>query len=104
VALCSQSPDKHVALLTDINGRISSQQVPSFEVEWPRLSDDETSNTRGRLILQQCEDHGLCILNGTSLETASPGRCTSWQTTGESTIDYGMVSKGLIPLVKEFHV
>ncbi|KAJ7320690.1 hypothetical protein DFH08DRAFT_1034418 [Mycena albidolilacea] len=109
ISLCTPGEEKPMALLTDINRRTGSEQVPRMEAEWPRISSDETINTRGREILCECGTHayGLCILNGTSLETASPGRYTSWQVgqpTGKSTIDYAIVSKSLLPLVKEFHV
>jgi hypothetical protein len=40
------------------------------------------------------------MLNGTSLEAASPGWYTSWQPSGESKIDYTFVSQSLLPLVK----
>ncbi|KAJ7739716.1 hypothetical protein B0H14DRAFT_2638211 [Mycena olivaceomarginata] len=36
-------------------------------------------NARGLEILEECDKYGLCILNGTFLETASPGRYTSHQ-------------------------
>ncbi|KAJ7158973.1 hypothetical protein C8R43DRAFT_829926, partial [Mycena crocata] len=104
VSLCTQSEDKHVALLTDINGRTASEQVPRFEILWPRSSHDEKGDTCGHEVLDESDTHGLCILNGTAMEKASPGRLTSWQPNGESTIDYAMVSESLIPFVKEFHV
>jgi hypothetical protein len=44
------------------------------------------------------------VLNGTSLETSSPGRFTSWQTAGESVIDYAIISASLLPMIREFHV
>jgi hypothetical protein len=104
VALCTPNSEKPVLLLTDINGRTGSQQVESFEEAWPRNSSDPTENSRGRAILEECEKYGLCILNGTSLETTSPGRFTSHQPRGKSTIDYGFVSEALLPLVRNFHV
>ncbi|KAJ6449294.1 hypothetical protein C8R45DRAFT_804498, partial [Mycena sanguinolenta] len=69
-----------------------------------RISSDDTTNTRGREILHECDRLNLCILNGTRLKTASPGRLTSWQPAGESTIDYTIVSKTLLTLVNQFHV
>ncbi|KAJ7020842.1 hypothetical protein C8F04DRAFT_896597, partial [Mycena alexandri] len=69
-----------------------------------RISSDDTLNTRGREILAECDLLNLCILNGTKLEAASPGRSTSWQPGGESTIDYAIASKSLLPLVKDFYV
>jgi ribonuclease HI len=61
-------------------------------------------NPRGRAAIQECERYGLCILNGTSLETCSPGRLTSWQEKGESVIDYAIVSENALPLVRRFDV
>ncbi|KAJ7778030.1 hypothetical protein DFH07DRAFT_680597, partial [Mycena maculata] len=105
VALCTRNEDKPIASLTDINGRTGSVQVPRFQGAWPRISaDDKKPNTRGLAILDECDTYGLCILNGTSFESASPGRYTSWQPNGQSTIDLAMVSTGLIPFVKSFHV
>ncbi|KAK7006566.1 hypothetical protein R3P38DRAFT_2793694 [Favolaschia claudopus] len=74
-----------------------------MEVEWPRCSSDETVNTRRQAILE-CDSYGLCIVNGTALETVSPGRYTSHQPTGQSTIDYAFVSYSLLSFVKELHV
>jgi hypothetical protein len=51
--------EKPVALLTDINGRTGSEQVPQMEAEWPRISSDETINTRGREILRECDTLSL---------------------------------------------
>jgi hypothetical protein len=77
VALCTPNMDKPVLLLTDINGRTGSRQVGRFSAAWPRNSSDVKENTRGLAILEECEKYGLCILNGTSFETVSPGRYTS---------------------------
>lgn len=35
VALCTRSEEKHVALLTDINGRMALEQAASMQDEWP---------------------------------------------------------------------
>ncbi|KAJ7153957.1 hypothetical protein C8R43DRAFT_885374, partial [Mycena crocata] len=104
VAICSPSEDKPVALLTDINGRTGSKQVPRYEHKLPRKSKDDKINTRGHEILNGCDNHGLCIINGTTLETSSSGRLTSWQPGGRSTIDLAMVSESLVPLIKSFHI
>jgi hypothetical protein len=93
VALCTPNMDKPVLLLTDINGRTGSRQVGRFSAAWPRNSSDVKENTRGLAILEECEKYGLCILNGTSFETVSPGRYTSHQPRGQSTIDYGFVQR-----------
>ncbi|KAJ7081142.1 hypothetical protein B0H15DRAFT_754090, partial [Mycena belliarum] len=110
VALCTPCPEKPVALLTDINARTGSKQSAGrgeeWDARWKRTSSDpdEKINTRGRAVIQECDLYHLCILNGTSLETASPGRLTSWQPAGESVIDYAIVSESLLPLVRKFHV
>lgn len=107
ISLCIQSADKHVALLTDINARTGSlQSGAEWAKKWKRISADLDIkiNSRGRAVMRECELNGLCILNGTSLETASPGRMTSWQTAGESVITYAMVSESLLPFVRKFEV
>ncbi|KAJ7070407.1 hypothetical protein B0H15DRAFT_763604, partial [Mycena belliarum] len=106
IALCTRSDEKPVALLTDINARTGSSQIQSQLDEFVRSSSDpeEKTNTRGRAVLQECDTYGLIILNGTSFETASPGRLTSWQPGGNSVIDYALVSKPLLPRIRKFHV
>jgi hypothetical protein len=104
VVLCTPNVEKPVLLLTDINGRTGSRQIEKFADTWPRNSSDATENPRGLAILDECEKSGLCILNGTSLETNSPGRFTSHQPRGKSTIDYALVSEALLPLVRSFDV
>jgi hypothetical protein len=110
IALCTRGGNKPVALLVDLNSRTGSLQSSSLGAEWverwKRVSSDpdEKINTRGRAVIQECDLYDLCILDGTSLETSSPGRFTSWQTTGQSVIDYAIVSESLLPLVQRFHV
>jgi hypothetical protein len=110
MALCTQSCDKYVALLSDINSRTGALQAalpwPDWAEDWERTSSDpdEKINTRGRALVEDCTLYNLCILNGPSLETASPGRFTSWQPAGQSVIDYAIVSQNLLPLVRKFHV
>ncbi|KAJ7050601.1 hypothetical protein C8F01DRAFT_924217, partial [Mycena amicta] len=103
-AACSTTQDKPLLLLGDLNGRVASSQVALFSALFPRTSEDETDNARGKDILDECDSLGLCILNGTQLETVSPGRCTSFQPKGSSVIDYAIVSEGLLPSIKQLHV
>lgn len=109
IAMCSQRALKPIVLLTDIDARTGSLQASLRGAEWAELwkrisADSDTEiNTRGRIVIQECDLYDLCILNGTSRETSSPGRYTSWQMAGESVIDYAIVSASL-PLVQEFHV
>jgi hypothetical protein len=44
IALCTRSENKYVALLTDLNGRTGSDQVPKFGESWPRLSQELVIN------------------------------------------------------------
>ncbi|KAJ7766153.1 hypothetical protein B0H16DRAFT_1238647, partial [Mycena metata] len=106
VALCTRSQDKGVIGLADLNARTGPLQVDFALRTLPRVSSDpeKTPNTRGRAVLDQCDAYGLVILNGTSLETATPGRCTSWQPGGHSVIDYAIVSEDLIPEVQQLHI
>ncbi|KAJ7177703.1 hypothetical protein C8R46DRAFT_1328443 [Mycena filopes] len=111
VALCSQSPDKHVALLSDLNARTGSRQASTRQVEWDKrwarasADPEDKVNTRGKAVIRECERNDLCILNGTFMESSTaPGRMTSWQHAGESVIDYAVVSRSLLPLVRKFDV
>jgi hypothetical protein len=76
MALCTQSCDKYVALLGDINSRTgplqSSLPLPGWAEDWKRTSSDpyEKINARGRALVEDCTLYNLCILNGTSLDTA----------------------------------
>jgi hypothetical protein len=84
VVVCTGSQDNGVILLTDLNTRAGSSQVECQFLNFPRSSSDPDAktNTRGGAFLDECDNYGLLILNGTSLgETASPGRYTSWQST-----------------------
>ena len=98
------------ASLADLNTRTGSLQSSSRGVEWlecwKRVSADsnEKINTRGRALVQECDLYDLCILNGTHLETSSPGPLTSWHPIGESVVDYAIVSTSLLPMVPKFHV
>ncbi|KAJ7161637.1 hypothetical protein C8R46DRAFT_1283929 [Mycena filopes] len=63
VALCVQSEDKHVALLSDINARTGSLQASSTRsVEWAKrwarksADPDKKINTRGRSVIKEYED------------------------------------------------
>jgi hypothetical protein len=106
VAICAPSVEKPVLLLTDVNSRTGSSQVESQQRTFARISSDPEAktNTRGRTILDECDAYGLVILNGTLLETASPGRFTSWQPGGSSVIDYAIASKSLLPQIQKLHI
>nr|GAT42335.1 predicted protein [Mycena chlorophos] len=103
-ALCSQNENKHLLVLGDINGRPAALQSPSFTQSHPRLSMDLIVNARGRQIVQECGNAGLCILNGTALESVMAGRFTSFQPGGSSVIDFAIASRSLLPYVQDFHV
>ncbi|KAJ7061886.1 hypothetical protein C8F01DRAFT_1231043 [Mycena amicta] len=102
VAICTQT--RPVIILADINGRIGVLQVPDCNGIWPRTSEDETENARGLELLDECNSNEACIVNGTTLETTSPGRYTSWQPNGESMIDYAIVSRELMSKVRRLHI
>ncbi|KAJ7124034.1 hypothetical protein C8R43DRAFT_1135822 [Mycena crocata] len=110
VALCTPSEDKHVALLSDINTQIGSLQASALGVEWAKrwaqhsADPDAKKNTRGQAVIDTCNLYKLCILNGTSLETCSPGRFTSWQDAGESVIDHVIVTNGLLPFIRSLDI
>ncbi|KAJ6527688.1 hypothetical protein B0H19DRAFT_1083786 [Mycena capillaripes] len=96
VALGTQSDDKPIASLGDLNGRTGSLKCSSREVERAqcrkRVSadpDEKSTRVAGELL---------------KTETSSPGRFTSWQIAVEWVIDYAIVSASLLPLVQKFRI
>jgi hypothetical protein len=55
-------------------------------------------------MVEECDLYDLCTLNGTHLETSSPGHLTSGQPTGELVVDYAIISASLLPMVQKFYV
>ena len=69
----------------------------------PRMNQDETSNTRGKALIELCTATGLRILNGRK-PGDSLGYFTCHKYNGSSTVDYGMCSESLFDLIPFFHV
>jgi hypothetical protein len=59
---------------------------------------------KGNWLLCTCSDNNLDILNGTEMETASPGALTSFQKMGASVIDYAMVSHSPSSAIDNLHL
>jgi len=85
VSYCTSNPLKPLVCVGDFNSRTGSR---SPHHQWMRFSPDSEVNTRGRWLLQMCNDHDMQILNGTEFDTHQPARYTSSQPQGSSIIDY----------------
>ncbi|KAJ6555928.1 hypothetical protein B0H19DRAFT_1071072 [Mycena capillaripes] len=90
VALCTRSDDKPVASLADINAQTGSLQ----------------SSLRGLSGWSDGRESRL-TLTRKSMHAATQWlkrRFTFWQPTGQSVVDYAIVSASLLPMVQKFHV
>ena len=88
---------------------IYNQNIPLFENYLPdsdiidRFSRDHTILTRGRVLNDICIQTGLRILNGRCAGDLT-GNLTFHNYRGSSTVDYGLVSEGLLKKVIFFTV
>ncbi|KAJ7106407.1 hypothetical protein C8R43DRAFT_906216, partial [Mycena crocata] len=92
VMFCAMSREKFLYGLGDINARIASKKPTTSPLS--RISMDETANARGTWFLDLCDDAGVSILNGSSLDVDGTAQFTSFQPMGKSVIDYAFVSNG----------
>ncbi|KAE9383697.1 hypothetical protein BT96DRAFT_779045, partial [Gymnopus androsaceus JB14] len=90
---------KPLVVMGDLNGRTGSWTT--WVGSPARSSTDPKTNSRGSWIRDLCRDNSLDILNGTSYESSSPGELTSFQPNGSSVIDYVLVSRSGVPLLKD---
>ncbi|KAJ7458384.1 hypothetical protein B0H11DRAFT_1645315, partial [Mycena galericulata] len=97
LAWCTAKTSKPVAATGDLNARTDQDSPPSSQLT--RVSKDETSNSRGTWLLKTCEDSRLEILNGTEIETTSPGGFTSFQFAGKAVVDYVLFSRDFLRMV-----
>ncbi|KAJ7715273.1 hypothetical protein B0H16DRAFT_1232656, partial [Mycena metata] len=105
LALCAAAGDtKPIIQVLDANARTQSEKAGG---DLARLTADQKPvSTRGHRMLSAWKRSNLVILNGTHLEDAPLGRFTSIKKVGakEATVDYAVVSEGLIPLVRSLSV
>ncbi|CAA7264262.1 unnamed protein product [Cyclocybe aegerita] len=94
VTFCSNSEDKPVLLLGDLNARTGSLQAEHSELQ--HCSNDIVSNARGKWLIELCNTNSLHILNGTAKEDSASGSWTSFQPAGQSVIDYAVGATALL--------
>ncbi|KAJ7837622.1 hypothetical protein B0H13DRAFT_1547651, partial [Mycena leptocephala] len=99
VAWCTTNRRKPVAALANFNGRTADDTPPSGAHE-RSSSDTRPTNTRGKFLLNICEDSRMEILNGTLFERDSPGAFTSFQPNGEAVVDYALFSREFLSMLK----
>ena len=54
--------------------------------------------------MELCTENNIFLINGTTLESISPGCYTSFQSLGSSVIDYAITSKSLVDHVKSLQI
>ena len=104
-----------VILQDDLNARIGTEQdlvqndkydpemsPVSYDLP-PRSSQDKVINPKGKELLDLCITHDLCIINGRKTGDLL-GNFTSFQPSGNSVIDYGIISQSLFDHVVSFNV
>ena len=69
----------------------------------PRNSQDKVLDPKGKELLDLCKTNELCIVNGRKTGDVL-GNFTSFQSGGNSVIDYGIVSQSLFDSVISFNV
>ncbi|EJD46635.1 hypothetical protein AURDEDRAFT_164457 [Auricularia subglabra TFB-10046 SS5] len=102
LAVCQTAGTKEVISVFDGNFRTNSRQAASWAPE--RYSMDDKCDTRGRQALLFFKAHSLGILNGARPDWEHTGSWTSKQPRGSSVIDYVVVSRGVVGMVRHFAV
>ena len=69
-----------------------------------RINKDKTINVPGRNLIDLCKTHDLCIVNGRFGSDKGIGDFTCYTHNGSSTIDYAIVSPGLLTKTSDFTV
>jgi len=95
--LNARTADKNSAQSADLHNVFEECIVDS------RVSEDKDVNQFGRSLLSICVEFNLKILNGSTTGDFE-GKYTFVSLQGSSTIDYFVVSSGLVPLCKEMNV
>ena len=114
VALHSQY-DCPFVLLGDFNSRtgklddlLSQNHIKenfiSLGLEIERYNCDQKIDTNGRNLINLCNDLNFCILNGRFGQDKKVGQCTCVKSTGQSLVDYIIVSSSLSPFVSDFSI
>ncbi|GBE82387.1 Ribonuclease H1 [Sparassis crispa] len=104
LAVLGRCPDKPIIVAGDLNARIAA--LSPTNSDHIRQSPDVASlNSRGRRILQLCDDFDLDIVNGTSLQVPSSLHSfTSLQPAGSAIVDYVLASAPLDRIVHSLDI
>ncbi|KAL0564078.1 Ribonuclease H1, partial [Marasmius crinis-equi] len=98
---CSTCLGMSLVIMLDSNGRMASL---SPNRSFPRLSRDRKSNARGKWLLFLCSKFGLCVVNGSSLDSDPVAEFSSFHM-GSALVDYVIISESLSDrVVSPLHV
>lgn len=78
-------------------------QPDETHYSFPRKSDDSTSNTFGNSLCELCGSFDLVIINGTEIDM-SKGNFTYISNTGNSVVDYFILSQDLLSANLEYNL
>ena len=100
------NPESHLfnEYVVDNDLCIDESDLIVTETQIERFNEDTKTNDFGHRIINICQMSGLLICNGRMEGDKQEGKFTYIDKKGKSTIDYAIISKGLIKFVKEFHV
>ena len=80
------------------------QTFQSLGLETKRYNCDEKVDVNGRHLIDLCKDLNLCIVNGRFGQDNGVGQCTCVKTSGQSLVDYAIVSSSLFTSITDFYV
>jgi hypothetical protein len=94
---CGFIPDSDLLIDT-------KEDLVSLGVEPNRCNRDGQVNNNGRSLIELCQAFNLKVVNGRFGSDIGVGEFTYETARGKSTIDYIIMSSGMLPLVTEFEV
>ena len=96
--------------IADLYGLTEIDTIPDFvrilqsNESFQRRNKDKTVNYSGKNLIELCKVHDLCIVNGRLGSDKNNGDFTCYTHNGASTIDYAIVSPGLLTKTYDFCV
>ena len=99
-----ETEEDHLLIGGDLNARIGNYGGNiNNESEVERWSKDKVINKQGKILIQELEERGWCVLNGNT-KGDEEGDYTYIGESGQSVIDYGLVNQTAQQLVVYFKI